>query len=362
MAYYLQMDGTDDSLYYTGTSFTIDEIILDCSVTSSRGAFDKYQGSSNGRFLQRNGSNQDNFNTWTTVELNGVPQTNNTSFIPIDTRVAIRMTGSPISNSQIYIFANNTAGAGAMPGKIYGVTLKNSGVTVLQWDLTLGHVIDQSGNGRNGTLNGGTWVEETPTGTPGSVSYATKQAITAFGSVAYATRQQLTSIGSAAMATKQVLNRVAATAYATAQSIISGAVPGSSVFATRQVLRATAATQHATKQAFSAAGSAAYATRQNITQAGAFVLAATKQIINNPSSIAAATSQRLFATSSAVHATKQKFGMAGVRVYATFQDIVDANNAIARHVSIAGKANRAAIDGEADPAEQERRVNIGGEI
>lgn len=165
MAFYLQTDGVDDVLYYSGASFSIDEIILDCEATSARAAFDKYQGSSSGRFLQRNGSSQDSWSGWSAVEINGVSQTNNTSFIPTSARVTIRITGTSVSNTQVYIFANNTAGSGSMPGKIYGVTFKNAGVTVLNWDLTLGNANDQSGNGRNGTVVGATFISDGAGGT-----------------------------------------------------------------------------------------------------------------------------------------------------------------------------------------------------
>lgn len=164
MSYHLQMNGTSDVLYYNPNPVTFDwdELIIDCLI-SSKTAWDKYLSFSAGtNYLQRNGSNQDSWNAsnWT-VYVNGATVTNNTDFIPLNTRITLRIVAaSKTTNNNIDIFANNTAAAGAMPGNLYGVTLKNAGVEVFRWDLTLGNTQDQSGNGRNGTLVGGTWVND----------------------------------------------------------------------------------------------------------------------------------------------------------------------------------------------------------
>lgn len=160
MAYYLSLDGVDDCVYYS-TALTFDEIIIDCEVLSSRASFDKYIGTHASGFLQRNGSSQDQWSgNWSSVYVDGILKTNNTNFVPTSQRITIRATGTATLNNFFVIFANNSVGSGAMPGKLYGVTVKNAGTIVAQYDMTLGNVQDQSGNGRHATLTGGTWVSE----------------------------------------------------------------------------------------------------------------------------------------------------------------------------------------------------------
>lgn len=159
-SYYLQTDGVDDVVYYN-VAVTIDEVILDCVVSTGRAAFDKYIGNANGAYYQRNGSSQDQWaGAWSAVYVNGASVANNTASVPLDTRITIRLTASTSfsAGSYLSVFANNITGAGAMPGKLYRATFKNAGVTIMDWDFTTGTTTDQSGNGRTGVLNGCTWV------------------------------------------------------------------------------------------------------------------------------------------------------------------------------------------------------------
>jgi hypothetical protein len=166
MAYYLQMDGVDDWL--KAPSMTYDELIIDCVVTV-RTDFRKYfQGSHTG-YLQRTGSNTDQWSTgspgWNQVYIDGVAKTNLTDFVPLNQRIILRATGTSTANTGgTGIFAQSS-GANPVGGKIYNVKFYNGGVLQAHYDMTLGNVNDQSGNGRNATLTGGTWVEDGSGGT-----------------------------------------------------------------------------------------------------------------------------------------------------------------------------------------------------
>lgn len=312
MAYYLQTDGVDDCVYYSAINiapnFMMDEIILDCMVTATPGAFDKYVSSASSGFLQRNGSGQDHWSgSWTSATVDGVPGTNLTAFVPVGKRITIRILGTPTLNSQVYAFANNTAGGGSMPGRLYGFTVKSAGAEILRYDFTLGHAQDQSGNGRNGTVVGATWVSDGPTGTAGTVSYSTKQIISRAASTAHSTKQIISQAGQTTAATKQVIYRAASDLYPMRQSVYStganlfplqqvitqGGIPGSALYSTTQRIYSVGTASNAMQQKIYRTGSTLVATRQSVYAPGA-VLPATKQVIYSRGSLTAATRQIVY--------------------------------------------------------------------
>jgi hypothetical protein len=350
--HYLSMDGVDDRI--STPAMVATEFIFEMKPRPV--AFEQYINFM-GNAINRNGSNNgDQFAVaFSAVYIDGVSGTTNTAFVKIDTKQAMRgVLSAPSSGSNgANVFWNG--GGAFMAGELYSLKIYNGSELLAHYDMTQGDLItgklyDISGNSRHATLTGGTWQQEAgepPTGTPGTVTYATKQVINQAGSAAFATKQTITQNGSSAFATKQVLNRV-----------------GSFAAATKQTLYAASSAAYATKQAIYAAGSIAFATQQVITAGGVggSVSYATKQIINNPGSLTLATKQRFFAAASAAMGTKQRFYAPGTVSYATLQAIVDGTNAIARHVSIGGKSNRANIEGEKAPSVQNKRAKIGGEI
>jgi hypothetical protein len=175
MAYYLQMDGVDDVAYWSGTSVNIDEVIMDVYV-EAHDDFDKYLGTSHSGYLQWNGSS-DQWATWAwqNVYVNGTAVTNNTVFVPLNTRTTIRITGISTGNTSWNMFANNNTGGGSMKGRIYSFTFKNAGNVVASYDMTLGQQVagkvqDQSGNGRHATIVGAVWVSDGAGGTDASIT------------------------------------------------------------------------------------------------------------------------------------------------------------------------------------------------
>lgn len=169
---------------------------------------------------------------------------------------------------------------------------------------------------------------------PGSVSYATTQAISQTSSATLATKQVITQSGSTAFATKQTIGNVASsTAFATKQVIRQS---GSTALATKQVINRTASIAYATKQVVNQTGSTAFATRQSTSQTASTPIAtkqrmyqissvpiATKQMTYLSGTLTAATKQMVYQSSSLPLATRQKLYFVGSTAYAMQQRMTD---------------------------------------
>jgi hypothetical protein len=161
MAYYLSMDGVDD--YILTPSLTYDEVILDILVNPS-GFYKTVLQSNNGtyRLIYDEG-----YYIWyyeSTVYWNGVQKGDSGSFtLPANTRGVWRMMKDSQTTTNA-LFAT-MGGGGCMAGNLYRVTFKLAGSVVADYDMTTGNVNDVSGNGKHATLTGGTWVNDTPSGT-----------------------------------------------------------------------------------------------------------------------------------------------------------------------------------------------------
>lgn len=157
MPFYLQMDGVDDRIVVP-YGIPVDEIIMDVKIIS-KANYAKYL---NGYFQWHGGKYEQWISPYTKVFTDGVEKVNGTDFIPLNQRVLIRVLRTPgtTGGGTEVIFANNTAGSGALNGIIYSVRYLSAGVTTAYYDMTKGNVQDQSGNGRHATLVGGTFVDD----------------------------------------------------------------------------------------------------------------------------------------------------------------------------------------------------------
>jgi hypothetical protein len=154
MAYYLQMDGVDDRLQTPAFAYT--EVILDMAPDPTGKNYAKYIGGNT--YFQRAETNQDNW-TFTNVYKNGVAQTPNTLVVVANERATYRAVSSTlIASGIVYIFS--VASSAYMKGNLYSVKFYNGATLVAHYDMTLGNVQDQSGNGNHATLTGGTWVSD----------------------------------------------------------------------------------------------------------------------------------------------------------------------------------------------------------
>ncbi len=205
MAYYLQMDGIDDRLQLPTMSAT--KVIIDCYIDSSQDngrdvVFDSRTGST--FFLDVGFANVRFY-----IDGSSTLKTSNVD-IPKDSRHTLDIRPNPestVMTDNFTIFAKND-GLTTLKGKIYSVTVYNLTTLVAFYDLTLGNVQDQSGNGNHATLTGGTWVDDSATTYTGSGASSGIAAVSATNTL----RKQLsgTSNGTSAVSTTPVYKRNAA--------------------------------------------------------------------------------------------------------------------------------------------------------
>lgn len=156
--YYLQMDGIDD--YLKLPSMTLTKVLTDVKVrrrTDVVRVLWDFRVGIGFSYLQQQTNGTDASGSGT-VKVNSSTVSNGTAFIPNNTRCTIEhslSTGTDDGN----IFSNNNANANSViDGDIYDIKIYNGASLVAHYDMSLGNVQDQSGNGNHATLTGGTWV------------------------------------------------------------------------------------------------------------------------------------------------------------------------------------------------------------
>lgn len=170
MAYYLQLDGVDDYLQMTGVAIT--DIYIDVVVKNTGGTLYNVANASDIPEIKWNGSSFSQ--TGSTIQHFTTTQTGST-----DPAFSVAIT----PNQRITVHAwNTTAWSGSssalgrtqwsasnyMAMNVYDVKMYNGATLVAHYDMSTQTVLDQSGNGRNATLTGGTWVTDSVTTYTGS--------------------------------------------------------------------------------------------------------------------------------------------------------------------------------------------------
>lgn len=153
---YLQMNGTTDRITLPSMTFT--EVVMDFMV-NSKGAFEKYWSLplSASYFQVASDGTSDNWHaSVTSLFLDEVLQTNNTVVMAIGVRGLTRSVLSVATTGVISIFANGTTSIAH--GDIWDIKIKNGSTLLAHYDMTTGTVLDQSGNGNDATLTGGTFI------------------------------------------------------------------------------------------------------------------------------------------------------------------------------------------------------------
>lgn len=165
--YYLQMDGVDDWLQFSG-SIGANTFILDVEINSLFN--DGYKNILDCRPV---GVANSYYNVkeigagYTSYKIDNVNanRTINDTTLPKNKRILIELTTSiqtsaTASDQTIRVFGRGVADE-YVRGKIYNITCKNSsGTTVAYYDMSTGTIQDISGNGNHATLSGGTWQIE----------------------------------------------------------------------------------------------------------------------------------------------------------------------------------------------------------
>lgn len=168
MAYYLSMNGTSDYLYTP--SVTIDRVVMDVAIDGTSSNSNLYLFAPNGgsyvdassmntafSYVQK--SNMTIFrNSLTSMKINDGSNVSSAVLVS-NQRYTIDYGFNAINDPATEFFTNvGRLASNTTKGKIYRITGYYLGAVVFDYNMSLGNVQDQSGNGKHATLIGGTWV------------------------------------------------------------------------------------------------------------------------------------------------------------------------------------------------------------
>ena len=160
MGFLLKMNGTTDTLEIP--QFQFDKVILDIMVTK-KSDWGKYWSSNYGWFQKNSNGINDQWDTGIIemVYKNDIPQINLTPFVNIGERAVFTIKMNKMYNSKSFIFSH--MGRVQTGGEIYNVKCYLGDTLQAHYDMNTGTVKDQSGNGFDGILTGGTWIDNSIT-------------------------------------------------------------------------------------------------------------------------------------------------------------------------------------------------------
>lgn len=269
MAYRLQMNGGTDHVKLP--SITFNKVILDIKVPRSTAATRNYFDFRSGfsfAYLQSTtgGVDSEGNDGQMSTYIDGVgPKTNNTVMVPNNVRCLLETRWGTAATDDGNIFSTSS-GTNGQIGDIYDAKFYNGATLVAHYDMTLGNVQDQSGNGNHATLTGGTWVDEgggsvdhPVTASASVVSSASATSVK--GRIATATASAVTT----ATATATKGRNVAATAQAIA-SATATAIKNRFASASAQLTSSAAATaEHSSGGDYNVSASATLSTSATAT-------------------------------------------------------------------------------------------------
>lgn len=174
--YYLSMNGTSD--YLTIPPFDMTHIVMDVYIDSNQptGSFndgslrngqtsehvlldDQNRDANTGYLWIYDGTYMNGISTsWSSVQVNGNIITDYGQ-IPFGQRMIVDALAKNTAKGLMSVFAHNTLSDGFMKGYLYDIKIYNNTEIVAWYDFTKGNVEDQTGNGNDATLNGGTWIQ-----------------------------------------------------------------------------------------------------------------------------------------------------------------------------------------------------------
>jgi hypothetical protein len=167
-SYYLQMDGLDDHLRSPVSA--VDKVVMDFSFelnnppsTLAYYLFDNRGGVPSGNnmiYVNTAGTQLSKGSAITSLKLNGLDGFNHS--ISPNVRYVVEAVGPLVTSDSngIEFFINYASQpTSRTKGKLYRITGYNGVNIVFDYDMSKGNVQDQSGNGKHGTLTGGTWIQ-----------------------------------------------------------------------------------------------------------------------------------------------------------------------------------------------------------
>lgn len=292
MTTYLQTNGTSD--YISVPSFTYDSVEINFSANFASSAFQYYYSDSSSGFVDRRSDGTDAWGSVSSVTYNGTSVTSFKTDVPSNTIGTLKFSLSTPGSYSSYIFSNKGTQY-FLSGNIYYIKYYSGGATVAYYDMSTGTVNDQSGNGHNATLHGGTWVSSgTPTGTPESVTFDTKLRIHAQETVNFDSKQKIYTTESVSFDTKQ--------------SITAGHTTETVNFDTKQVIHTTESVSFDTKQCLHVVESSSFDTKQRVytTESVSFDTEQTIKLASSFESVTFDTKQLIYASESTKFPTRQQ--------------------------------------------------------
>jgi hypothetical protein len=154
----------------TTSAMTYDQVIVDFMslsnpTTDGNGYIfaENYLGSP---FVLFNNSGNDLISSGLTVyDGNGVQQTTNTDFIKSNTRMTLDIKLASADSHGSIFFLKPYTETNPVEGYIYDIKMYYAKTLVAHYDFTSGSAKDQSGNGNDATVVGGTWMADSATPT-----------------------------------------------------------------------------------------------------------------------------------------------------------------------------------------------------
>lgn len=153
------MDGVDDYLVLPSMTFT--DIYIDCKPDFKVNALLQYvfdcRETGTGYLYSQSGL--ETFGSAITMYKNGVLVKSGTDFLPTASERVMLRSVTSAQTSKIY-FASRFTLAEYLKMDMYTVKVYNGATLLASYDFTQGNVLDISGNGRHGTLIGGTFIQD----------------------------------------------------------------------------------------------------------------------------------------------------------------------------------------------------------
>lgn len=139
---FLQMNGVGDNLLAPSMTYT--KIVIDMQLEYENSAI-RYivQNATTSVRVQQNGTL---FSSYTS---NGFHLTN---------RCLLDLVAAAPVTSSVRFFSRTDGVSNHLKGKIFDIKIYNGSILIAHYDMSVGNVLDQSGNGNHATIVGGNWI------------------------------------------------------------------------------------------------------------------------------------------------------------------------------------------------------------
>lgn len=200
MTLYLQMNGSSD--YLVTPSVSVNKIIMEMYIDTVQVSasffyyFDLRPTNTTYFYGDVTGGNQGWLGSVTNAIVDGTTYTTGptaAAAIPKGVKTTVEVNLSAVLTAPIRFFRKND-NTFATKGRIHRIRGYNGATLVFDYLMSTGTVNDQSGNGRNGTLSGGTWVDD---GVGSGTTYSGSGTVQGTSNLSSTEHTQLKAVGTA---------------------------------------------------------------------------------------------------------------------------------------------------------------------